>query len=118
MGLNKLIISNNVTQKLSVYQQNCRFLIFEWYPPLTRFYRSKRLQPRSGSMYTYFGLESASGLHFDPLLTNSASHLFDFSVAYCILLFVVKADRFLQNMLILWVKLFFFLIVCHEKCFS
>ena len=33
MGLNKLIISNNVTQKLSVYQQNCRFLIFEWYPP-------------------------------------------------------------------------------------
>ena len=34
MGLNKLIISNNVTQKLSVYQQNCRFLIFEWYPPL------------------------------------------------------------------------------------
>ena len=27
MGLNKLIISNNVTQNLSVYQQNCRFLI-------------------------------------------------------------------------------------------
>ena len=74
----------------------------------TRFYRSKRLQPISGSMYTYFGLESASGLHFDPLLTNSASNLFDFSLAYCIL-FVVKADRFLQNMLILWVKLFFFL---------
>ena len=34
MGLNKLIISNNVTQKLSVYQQNCKFVIFEWYPPL------------------------------------------------------------------------------------
>ena len=34
MRLNKLIISNNVTQKLSVYQQNCRFFfIFEWYPP-------------------------------------------------------------------------------------
>ena len=32
MGLNKLMISKNVTQKLRVYQQNCRFLIFEWYP--------------------------------------------------------------------------------------
>ena len=28
------MFANNVTQKLSVYQQNCRFLIFEWYPPL------------------------------------------------------------------------------------
>ena len=34
MGLNKLIISNNVRQKLSEYQQNCKFLISEWYPPL------------------------------------------------------------------------------------
>ena len=42
MGLNKLIISNNVTQKLSVYQQNCKFLIFEWYPPLTQNWCLKR----------------------------------------------------------------------------
>ena len=34
MGLNKLIISNNGTQNLSVCQQNCNFFfIFEWYPP-------------------------------------------------------------------------------------
>ena len=34
MGVIKLMFANNVTQKLSVYQQNCRFLIFEWCPPL------------------------------------------------------------------------------------
>ena len=80
----------------------------------TRFYRSKRLQPRSGSMYTYFGLESASGLHFDPLLTNSASNLFDFSLAYCILLFVVKLIHSCRICLSCGSNCFFWM-VCHEK---
>ena len=80
----------------------------------TRFYRSKRLQPISGSMYTYFGLESASGLHFDPLLTNSASNLFDFSLAYCILLFVVKLIHSCRICLSCGSNCFFWM-VCHEK---